>query len=88
MVNCVYFSTVNFYNVMPIFFDLLPIGVILYYHKRNFTIKKSPEDSMTQHRMTEHEYISNGPTNESHTKSNTTIDAHIIKVDSDTRSSG
>ena len=38
-VSCVYFSTIIYFMTTPIIFDFLPIGAILFFHKRNFTIK-------------------------------------------------
>ena len=38
-VTCIYFSNFVFFITMPIIFDFLPIGAVLYFHKRNFAIK-------------------------------------------------
>ena len=39
-VSCVEFSSLIFFMTTPIIFDFLPIGAILFFHKRNFTIKQ------------------------------------------------
>ena len=40
-VSCIYFSTILFFMLTPIIYDFLPIGAILFFHKRNFTVKNN-----------------------------------------------
>ena len=89
--NVVYFSNDNFFNAVPVFTDFLPIGIILYYHKRNFTMKSVAHEQSRDVTRSEHgpdAEVENfcDPTDESNSFTNISKSPSLPKADSANRS--
>ena len=43
VLSTIYYSNTVYFVAMPLIYDFLPIGAILFFHKRNFTIKQNKD---------------------------------------------